>query len=135
MNNIVSQNNESLVRTNEEFAKNYKRASQDGVFGPVAVGNINEFNGRYIINLCMKTVRSGDKNATYSHPVDWKLKVATGDYVNVLVQDGYVTKLMPITPKTLSSEVARSIEGTMVKQETSRGEEVISESILEGLEK
>lgn len=69
-----SQNQENPKRSNEEFSKNYKRANQDGIFGPVAVGNINEFQGRMIINLCMKTVRSGEKNASYSQPSDWKLK-------------------------------------------------------------
>jgi hypothetical protein len=117
MSNTLSQNQEEPLRTNEEFAKNYKRANQDGIYGPIAIGNINEYQGRMIINLCMKTVRSGERNATYSQPVDWKLKFATGEFVNVLVQNGYIAKLMPISPKSLTSGVAKAIEEASAGQE------------------
>jgi hypothetical protein len=129
MENTMIQNTEKNVRTNEEFARNYKVATQDGIYGPVAVGNINEYDGRLIINLCMKTIRSGERNATYSQPVDWRLKAGTGEYVNVLVQNGYVTKIMPIVPKSLSSEVAKSIEyASMGEAAVKSAQEIISEA-------
>lgn len=118
------QNTVKVQRTNEEFARNYKRALQDGIFGPVAVGNINKYvdkntgEERMIVNLCMKTIRSGERNATYSQPSDWRLKFGTGEHVNVLVQNGYVSKIMPIVARTLTSDVAKAIQDSFEQEIT-----------------
>jgi len=111
------------VRSNEDFSRNYLRANSDGVYGPIAVGNINEFddekNGKtMIINLCFKTIRSGEKNASLSQPSDWKLKFSTGQFVNVQVENGYVRKIMAIHVKSLTSAVAKSIEEEGAKNES-----------------
>lgn len=133
MSNTLSQNMEIPHRSNEEFSKNYKRANQDGIYGPVAVGNINKFDGpggpRMIINLCMKTIRSGERNASYSQPADWRLKVSTGEHVNVLVENGYVRKLMPIVTKSLTSTVARGIELAEAEDEAlATGKEITAQA-------
>ena len=131
METTLSQNTATSGRSNEEFARNYKRANQDGIFGPVAIGNINEHAGRIIINLCMKTIRSGERNATYSQPADWKVKFGTGEYVNVLVQNGYVSKIMPIVAKPLTSEVAKAIQESMEHESMSEATNQISSSKVE----
>jgi hypothetical protein len=88
--------NSTEKRTPQDFAKNYPLAPKDGRYPNIAVGNITEFNGRYIINLCLKTVRSNENGlgASMSHPVEWGMKYQTGQHVDVLIEKGYVKKLL-----------------------------------------
>ena len=58
-------------KKNEEYAKHYPTVKQDGYYGPITVGNIGEYDGRDLINLCVKTVKSGDRNAVASFPKSW----------------------------------------------------------------
>lgn len=92
-------------RTPQEFAKNYPLAPKDGRYPNIAVGNITEHNGRYIVNLCLKTVRSNvtGVGTQMSFPIGWGLKVKTGQHMDVLIEDGYVKKLLtPMLSKTIS---------------------------------
>src|SRR5690606_30765900 len=58
---------------------------------------------RIIINLNMKTEKSGSRNASLSMPVVWPsgdravVKWGTGEYVCAIVENGYVRKLIPVS--------------------------------------
>jgi hypothetical protein len=94
-------NSENVKRTPEEFAKNYPRFG-DGLVGqPIAIGNINEIidkngNKRILVNLCMKTTGSGDRNAVWSTKFNLPSHVRTGAYVQPYIENGYVKKLIPM---------------------------------------
>jgi hypothetical protein len=109
-------------RTPQEFAKNYPLAPKDGRYPNIAIGNITEFNGRYIINVCLKTAKSGDVGASMSYPVEWGLKVQTGQHMDVLIEDGYVKKLLsPVMSKTISIiEASNSVvqDTTLVSEQS-----------------
>ncbi|UJP64023.1 hypothetical protein [Mongoliitalea daihaiensis] len=51
-------------------------------------------DGRIIILLPFRTARYLNKWASYSIPSSWKLKHSVGDYVNAVIEDGYINKLM-----------------------------------------
>ncbi len=81
---------------NIEYAKNYPVISFDGLHQPVTVGNISTGdNGRTMINLCARTQKSGDRNAVYTVPNDWRDATAfkPGDQVCIQVVDGYIKKI------------------------------------------
>ncbi len=98
---------ENTNRTPEDYAKNYPTVKGTGVFGPVSVGNVGEYNGRVIINLCVKTTRSGDKNATISFPKDWAKahRFQSGDKVNFEIgPDGYIKDIFHVKAQSVSSK-------------------------------
>jgi hypothetical protein len=104
-------------KSNEEYAKNYPAVKQDGYYGPITVGNIGEYDGRDLINLCVKTAKSGERNAVASFPKSWgKASLfAPGDMVNIVVEDGFIKKLTHAKAKPLSfaavnREVAEAVE-------------------------
>ena len=66
--NTVLNTSENTKRTPEEFAANYDIAKSDGSYN-VTIGNVNEFDGKIFVNLCLKTAKSGAKNAVYVRPV------------------------------------------------------------------
>jgi hypothetical protein len=87
-----------------EYAKNYPLVLTDSNFmGPVTVGNVGEFNGRSIINLCIRTANSDPYNATISFPSDWRKAsmFKPGDQVNIQIQDGYVKNLWFARPESI----------------------------------
>lgn len=102
-----------VKKTREEFAANYAVITSDGFFGPVSVGNINEYNGRIIMNLCVKTVKSQEKNAAISFPQDWyshkPFPFATGDQVNILIEEGFVRKAYRAKAKPVSTVSAVAV--------------------------
>ena len=84
-----------------EYAKNYPIVLRDSPFvGPITVGNIGTFNGRVIVNLCLRTVKSGETNATISFPIEWAKasRFQPGDQVNVKIEDGYVRNIWHARP-------------------------------------
>jgi len=76
-------------KSNLEFAKHYPVVKQDGYFGPITVGNIGEYDDRDLINLCVKTAKSGDRNAVASFPKSWGKSslFSPGDQVNIVVEN------------------------------------------------
>src|SRR5690349_9812753 len=106
-----------------EYAKNYPLVLADSNFmGPVTVGNIGEYNGRKIINLCIRTAKSDPYNATVSFPTDWKKAVMfkPGDQVNIKVEDGYVKNLWLAKPEPVRTS---KISAAMVNQQVAEAME------------
>lgn len=84
------------VKTPAEFAANYK-VYGDGLASPIAVGNITLYNGRWIVNLAMKTAKSQIKGASISFPEDWGTpRYSKGDHVGVIVENGYAKKIIAL---------------------------------------
>lgn len=103
---------------NIEYAKNYPLLSFDGLHQPVTVGNISDSgNGRTLINLNCKSLKSGDRNAVYSIPSDWADAKAfkTGDIVVVVVADGWVKKIKPAVIHMVGAK--RPVSAARVNQE------------------
>jgi len=71
----------------------------------VTVANLGEYNGRAIINLCLRTVKSHPYNATISFPKDWKKasQFKPGDQVVVAIANGYVKNLLPAKAEPVRS--------------------------------
>ncbi len=103
---------QSTKRSAQEFAANYKVITKDGFYGPVTVGNIVPHNGKILINLNVKTLKSGDRGAVHSQPQSWYEKkafpYATGDQVNIVVKNGYVDKISLAKAEVLGSTYAKS---------------------------
>ena len=116
----------SQNRTPEEYAVNYPVITKDGFYGPLSVGNIVEYNGRTLMNICVKTSMSGERNAVASYPSAWftgkKFPFAPGDQVNVIVSNGYISKAFHAKPKTIISaayvnkQVADSVKEIKAEQ-------------------
>jgi hypothetical protein len=104
-------------KSNEEYAKNYPTVQQDGYFGPITVGNNGEYDGRDLINLCVKTVKSGDRNAVASFPKGWgKARLFTpGDQVNVVIEDGFVKKMLSFKNKGIKLVTTSSVNDLLSK--------------------
>lgn len=122
---------------NIDYAKNYPVLAFDGLHQPVTVGNISSGdNGRTLINLCAKTQKSGDRNAVYSIPSDWKDATAfkPGDLVCVLVADGYVKKIRPAMVNVVGKK--SSVSAARVNQESALEEksDEIKQEIAAALE-
>ena len=114
-------------KSNEEYAKHYPVVKQDGYFGPVVVGNLGQYNDRDIINLCLKTTRSNDRNSSISFPRSWGKASAfmPGDLVNVVVEDGYIKKIIHAKPKPVSfSAINREIAEIVEKSNAQASVEV-----------
>jgi hypothetical protein len=100
-----------------QYAKNYPLVDRDTKaegMGPITVGNIGEYNGRTIINLCLRTKRTeerGGGNATISFPSDWPKASAfrPGDMVNVIITDGYVKKIWHVRPEAAPSVATKRV--------------------------
>lgn len=114
-------------RSPEEFAVNYPIAKSDGAYN-VTIGNITEHEGKIYVNLCMKTLRSKERNAAYVRPVEgtpgkfgpWgplPQFMQKGMRVTVEVVNGYPNKLSPIATKPLSVAVARAIADEMESEQ------------------
>lgn len=120
--NTTSQKTE---RTPQEFATNYPVIKTDGFFGPISVGNIVEYNSRIMMNLCIKTNKTGDRNAVSSYPSEWyqfkPFPFRCGDQVNVLIQDGYVKKVFKAKPTAVST-----ISAAVINQEVAEARNKIA---------
>lgn len=112
-----------------EYAKNYPLVLADSNFmGPVTVGNIGEYNGRRIVNLCIRTTKSDPSNATISFPLAWKKasQFKPGDQVNIKVEDGFVKNIWLARPEPIrtakisaavvNQQVAEAMEQQAVEQ-------------------
>jgi hypothetical protein len=121
-----------------DYAKNYPLVLTDSPFtGPVSVGNIGEFDGRVIINLCLRTAKSEPVNATISFPNDWRKATIfkPGDQVNVKIENGYVKNLWhakaepvrtgKISAATVNQQVAEAMDEKAAEEAV---EEVIAET-------
>ena len=100
-----------------EYARNYPLVLADSnLMGPVTVGNIGEYKGRSIINLCLRTVRSNPYNATISFPADWKKAsmFKPGDQVNIQIEGGYVRNIWFARPESVR---AGKISAALVNQQ------------------
>lgn len=100
-----------------DYAKNYPLVLTDSNFmGPISVGNIGEYNGRKIINLCIRTAKSDPYNATISFPSDWKKAIMfkPGDQVNIKVEEGYVKNIWLAKPEAVR---AAKISAAAVNQQ------------------
>lgn len=78
------------------YAKNYPHVVVDTpMMGPFSVGNINEYNGRVIINVCVRTEKSHPRNATISYPKDWPKasQFKPGDQVNIAIEKGLIKRM------------------------------------------
>jgi hypothetical protein len=87
-----------------DYAKNYPLVTKDSpLMGPVTVGNVGEFNGRVIINLCLRTAKSNPYNAAISFPKDWSKasQFKPGDQVNIRIHDGFVQNIWIAKPEPL----------------------------------
>lgn len=80
-----------------EYAKNFPLVSGDGLFGPVPISNVTDYNDRVIINLCLKTRKTSPRNASISYPKEWNKagRFKAGDLVNAQITDGYIRKIWP----------------------------------------
>lgn len=102
--------------------------ADSNLMGPVTVGNIGEYNGRRIINLCIRTTKSDPSNATISFPLDWKKAsmFKPGDQVNIKVEDGYVKNIWLARPEPIrvakvsaavvNQQVAEAMEQQAIEQ-------------------
>lgn len=151
METLVNQNvtiNDTVKKTPEEFAQNYRTITADGQVAGITVGSINVIlkqadgntlflgaydafrkdypaNARIIYNLAVKTMRSGLRGASYSCQIDRPVTgVVSKDWVDIKVQNGYVQSIKPAKMLTLTeaskaaSAIVVSAEGTMVDSET-----------------
>lgn len=120
-----------------EYARNYPLVQADSPFlGPVTVGNIGEYQGRSIINLCIRTAKSDPYNATISFPSDWKKasQFKPGDQVNVKVEDGYVKNIWLARPEPiLTSKISAAAVNQQVAQamEQIAAEEAVKQVVAE----
>jgi len=118
-----------------DFARNYHLVSQDGNYGGITVGNITEYNGRVIINLCLRTAKTNPLNATISYPRDWPIasRFKTSDIVDVIVSNGYVekiklTRFMPIGKRLSAAGVNQAIADDQAMVQAGLGvEEVMAQ--------
>ena len=115
-------------KTSEDYAKNYGVIKSDGFYGPFSVGNISEYDDRDIINICVKTLKSGDRNAMISYPKSWgKASVyAPGDQVNLIVEQGFIKKISHAKPRTISFSAA-----SVNREVTAAGEQAQAESAVD----
>jgi hypothetical protein len=69
--------------------------------GPVSIANVGAYNGRVIVNLCLRTAKSGENNASISFPQEWSKasKFQAGDVVNVKIEDGYIRNIWHARPE------------------------------------
>jgi hypothetical protein len=92
-----------------DYAKHFPVVLKDSPYlGPVSVGNVGAHNGRTIINLCLRTAKSGERNATISFPSDWAKasQFQPGDQVNVKIEDGYVKNIWAAKPERIRHSVS-----------------------------
>ena len=104
--------NAEQIERSIEYAKNYPVVLTDqpmGV-GPITVGNIGTYpkegtNQRTIINLCLRTAKTGERNASISAPVEfgWASKYQAGDKVNVIIEGGYAKKIWHVRSASISA--------------------------------
>lgn len=109
-----------------DFAKNYLVFLHDTTLaGPVTVGNVTQIdaNGksRTIVNLCLRTAKSGDKNASVSFPSDWSkaTRFAKGDQVNIRIEGGYVKDIYAAKPEPIRKMSAATVDSE-IKEEISK---------------
>jgi hypothetical protein len=120
-----------------DYAKNYPLVQADSPFlGPVSVGNIGEYQGRSIINLCIRTAKSDPYNATISFPSDWKKasQFKPGDQVNIKVEDGYVKNIWPARPEPVrTARISAAVVNQQVAQamEEKAAEEAVKQVVAE----
>jgi hypothetical protein len=99
---VISESKQKAI----DYAQNYPMVQTDSsLMGPVTVANLGEYNGRAIINLCLRTAKSHPYNATISFPKDWKKasQFKPGDQVNVTIANGYVKNLWPAKAEPVRS--------------------------------
>lgn len=118
-----------------DYAKNYPLVLADSnLIGPVTVGNIGEYNGRTIINLCLRTAKSDPFNATISFPSDWKKAAMfkTGDQVNIQIADGYVRNIWLARPEPIRRVSAAAVNQQVAEAMTEKAaEEAVKQVVAE----
>lgn len=118
-----------------EFARNYPVVLKDSPFlGPVSIANVGSYNGRVIVNLCLRTARSGENNASISFPQEWSKasKFQAGDVVNVKIEDGYIKNIWHARPEPVR---AHSISAAVVNQQVAEAiENQHSEAVAQSVE-
>lgn len=121
-----------------EFAKNYPMVSDDGLWAAITVGNIGEYKDRDIVNLCLRTPKSGANNASISYPKIWnKAKnFRSGMLVDVQIVDGFIKKITPsvakavTTKKVSAAEVNKQVGHAMEEQEAEEAtQDVVNEAL------
>lgn len=122
----------------KDYAKNYPLVLADSNFmGPISVGNINEHNGRVIVNLCLVTAKSNPKNASISFPKEWSkaTQFKPGDQVNVKIEQGYVKNIWLAKPESVKD--AKRVSASKVNEEVGEAmenqaaEEVVDQTMNE----